>query len=449
VAWTGTVDPLPVSTDLTGHRLDHYILRERLGGNMGDVYRAWDTSLEREVALKVLAADRLTSESDRVRFRREAQRAGQVGAHPNVVTVYGAGEENGWPYIAMQILRGEDLAQSIQREGAMAPERAVRLLEQAAAALDHLHSQDPPIVHRDVKPANFMLLTGDRLILTDFGLARRTDDTRLTQTGAIIGSPSYMAPEQVMGAGGGKPIGKAADIYSLAAMAYEMLSGRPPFSSEHFHAVLHAHVALAPPSIRTIRPELPAGLDVVLARGLAKSAEQRHPSASALITDLSAALGHLRGVATADSRTHGQASPATRTLAPPGCRFRGARIIFALVIIGACGFSLLLLMLIGSADWTFNPSTETYSNELATAEGAVATAIAVADSAQERLDGALAARNPGNVAVAQSTRAAALASLAQARVTRAAARATATAIGPGWDISFSFGSGPTPSPTPR
>ncbi len=280
-----------MTTDLTNHRLDHYHLLERLGGNMGDVYRAWDTSLEREVAVKVLAADLVRSADGPLRFRREAQRAAQVGAHPNVVSTFGAGEAGGWPYIAMELLRGEDLGQLIEREGALPPERALRLLEQAAAAIDHLHEQNPPIIHRDIKPANFMVLAGDRLILTDFGLARRLDDSRVTKSGTVIGSPSYMAPEQAMGAAGGAPVGKAADIYSLGAMAYEMLCGRPPFVSDHLGAVLAAHQSAPVPPVGQWRGELPGALDKVFGRALAKRAGGRQGSAGELVGELERVLG--------------------------------------------------------------------------------------------------------------------------------------------------------------
>ncbi len=375
---------------------------------MGDVYRAWDTSLEREVAVKVLAADLVRSADGPLRFRREAQRAAQVGAHPNVVSTFGAGEAGGWPYIAMELLRGEDLGQLIDREGALPPERALRLLEQAAAAIDHLHEQNPPIIHRDIKPANFMVLAGDRLILTDFGLARRLDDSRVTKSGTVIGSPCYTAPEQAMGAAGGAPVGKAADIYSLGAMAYEMLCGRPPFVSDHLGAVLAAHQSAPVPPVRQWRAELPGGLDKVFGRALAKRAGGRQGSAGELVGELFAALAGT--VPTRRILTRQQAHIETpRNAATPWWR-RPWPVAASLVI----GLSLLVTMLT-AINWRLS---EAKRSESAAKESQ--------ETAESRLENAVTAIDPTALAAAMKTKEAADAAVANAKLTLTALRATAS-----------------------
>jgi len=257
---------------------------------MGLVYRAWDTALERWVAVKVLASERVWSADHQQRFLREARRAAQVSEHPNFATIHAVGRAAGWPYIVMQYVRGQDLASLMVSEGALSAERALTILSQAAAAIDHLHGQHPPIVHRDIKPANFMIKEDDgRVVLTDFGLARRLDDPKLTLEGAVVGTPLYMAPEQCKGNSARMAVDFKADIYSLAVMAYEMLCGRPPFESDNIFELLRKHLVERAPSVRQFRPDLPRAVSVVMGRALAKNPRVRPRSASAFVAQLGGA----------------------------------------------------------------------------------------------------------------------------------------------------------------
>jgi len=397
---------------------------------MGDVYRAWDTSLEREVVVKVLARDLVRSTDGPLRFRREAQRAAQVGAHPNIVSTFGAGEAEGWHYIAMEFLQGEDLGQLIEREGALPPARVLRFLVQAAAALDYLHGQNPSIIHRDVKPANFMVLHGDRLILTDFGLARRLDDSGVTKTGTVLGSPNYMAPEQAMSAAGGPPVGKAADIYSLGAMAYEMLCGRPPFVSNHFEAVLAAHQAAPVPPVRQWRPELPEALDAVLARALAKRPEKRQESAGTLVGELSMVLAgglkseplsttmlpHIEALATQAER-----APLSRveSLSTGTSAELGGLGASAIRLSGIAAVSLAVVGLMVTTSLGVDREVRMAQQKASTAEHDVAMA-------NSRLETAEAAREPTAIAMAMETSRAADENVADANATLRAVRTVVT-----------------------
>lgn len=305
-------------TDLSGHQLDHYTLIECLGGNMGLVYRAWDTALEREVAVKVLAADHVWSDGHQQRFWREARRAAQVSAHANFATIHAVGQAAGWPYIVMEYVRGQDLGRLMASEGALSAEWTLAILAQAAAAIDHLHAQNPPIVHRDIKPSNFMIDENGRVVLTDFGLARRLDDPKLTLEGAVVGTPLYMAPEQCAGKRTPAHVDFKADIYSFAVVAYEMLCGRRPFESDDVLVLLHKHCTERAPSIRTFRPDLPRAASVVMGRALAKNPSVRPKSASAFVTQLGAALNSTRPMFAAPagrSRLLRAAAPAIRAWA--------------------------------------------------------------------------------------------------------------------------------------
>ena len=280
---------------LAGMRLGTCVLETPLGsGGMGAVYLARQERPKRMVAVKVLA-QQLTDDPQAwrvflARFRREADATAALDS-ANIVPIYEFGEQEGIAYLVMPYLSDGSLAQLLDRDGPMPLTRVVRYVEQIAAALDLAHRQG--IVHRDVKPSNLLLHPDGRLMLGDFGIARPVDgpeliaagiggageggDPRLTQAGATMGTPEYMAPEQARG----QQVDAAADTYALGVVAYEMLAGDPPFTGDDINSVLALQVKAQPPSIRAARPELSPRVDEVLAWALAKDPHERPRTAGA------------------------------------------------------------------------------------------------------------------------------------------------------------------------
>jgi tetratricopeptide (TPR) repeat protein len=263
-----------------------YELRELLGrGGMGAVYLASDSQLHRLVALKL---PRLRGEDHpeaRERFLREA-RAPAGLHHPNICPVYDAGEIDGALYLSMAYIEGEPLSRRIQRQGPLPVGEAAALAATAARAMQEAH--DRGIVHRDLKPANVMVDRRGQPVVMDFGLAQRTaqaGEARLTQSGAVVGTPAYMAPEQAQGGDGGT-VGPACDVYSLGVVLYEMLAGRLPFRAEGVGQLLAQVQRDPPPRPSEFRPDLPPGLEAVCLRALAKKPAERFAS----MTDFAAAL---------------------------------------------------------------------------------------------------------------------------------------------------------------
>ncbi len=274
--------------------LGSYRLLEQVGqGGMATVYRAIQPGLDREVAVKVLPAI-LASQESRERFRREARTVAHL-RHPNVVTVFDYGEDESVPYLVCEFVDGGTLA---SRLAAPLPlHEVVSLLRPVADALDYAHHHS--VLHRDVKPSNILLTAEGVPVLADFGVAKMlgrvatpaeggtsTFLNTLTEPGTLQGTPAYMAPEHATG----QPVGEAADLYSLAVVAYEMLTGRVPFDGETPLTVLLAHANAALPSPQSLNPELPDAAEAALLRGLAKQPEQRFPTATAFIDALDAAL---------------------------------------------------------------------------------------------------------------------------------------------------------------
>jgi serine/threonine protein kinase len=259
---------------LVGQSAAGYQLIELVGaGGMGRVYRATQPGTGRVVAVKVIRPDLATDDAFRERFRREAQLAASVD-HPNVIPVYGADEADGVLFAAMRWVDGSDLRRLLAAKGSLAPARAIGLLQQVAGALDAAHAKG--LIHRDIKPAN-VLLEGDHVFLSDFGLARSLAGAdQSTQTGGFIGTVDYIAPELVEGGAGGVP----SDVYSLGCMFFEMLTGSVPFPVDSLLGKLHAHAASQPPVPSTLRADLPRGLDEVITRVLAKDPVKRYATAS-------------------------------------------------------------------------------------------------------------------------------------------------------------------------
>ncbi|TAK41993.1 MAG: serine/threonine protein kinase, partial [Betaproteobacteria bacterium] len=265
-------------------RFGRYLIVGELGrGAMGAVYRAIDPLIEREVAIKTLLPHLPEDEmvAVRERFLREARSAGRLN-HPNIVTIFDVGEQDGLAYIAMELLEGRTLQQMLTESRRLPVATAADIAAQVADALDHALGFG--IVHRDVKPANIMVSASGRAKLADFGVAH-LPSASMTHTGAALGSPKYMAPEQVIG----QPVDPRADIFSLGAVLYEMLTGRTPFEREGettVFALMNRIVAEPHAPVSKIDPSLPPAFDRILARALAKLPADRYQRAGEMARDL-------------------------------------------------------------------------------------------------------------------------------------------------------------------
>jgi len=267
-------------------QLGQYVLCEQLGsGGMGEVYRANHQLLRRPCAVKLIRPEHAGDAQVLERFEREVQATSAL-THPNTVAIYDYGiAEDGTFYYVMEYLPGQTLEEIVQSEGPMVPARAVHLLRQVASALHEAHTAG--LTHRDIKPGNVMVCERggitDVAKLLDFGLVvsgvSRTNDPKITQAGMIVGTPAYMSPEQC---GGDEEPGPASDIYSMGALAYFLLSGRSPFEGKGAVQMLMAHMGEAPASLTSMRPEVPAALEAIVMKCLAKRTKDRYASAAEL-----------------------------------------------------------------------------------------------------------------------------------------------------------------------
>ena len=274
-----------------GAQVAGYRLEEPIGrGGMAVVYRAYDSRLDRQVALKILAPGLAADETFRRRFIRESRTAAAVD-DPHIIPVFEAGESNGVLFIAMRYVRGGDVRSLLDRTGPLPPGQTAEIVSQAASALDAAHARG--LVHRDVKPANMLLEasgTIDRpghVYLSDFGLSKTAlAVSGITATGQFLGTLDYVAPEQIEG----RQLDGRSDLYSLACSAFEMLCGEPPFRREQGVSVMYAHLSEVPPPLTLRRPELPPGVDAVMARALAKAPADRYASCREFAAALRSAL---------------------------------------------------------------------------------------------------------------------------------------------------------------
>jgi serine/threonine protein kinase len=279
-------------TEIAGYRIESLIGR----GGMAVVYRAEDLRLGRKVALKLLPPQLADSEQFRQRFVRESRLAASLD-HPNIVPIYEAGEADGRLFIAMRYVLGKDLKGLLaEGDGQLPVGRTLRLFVQIGDALDSAHRTG--LVHRDVKPANVLVVAdqehtrhghGDHVYLTDFGLTKRTSELSggLTGTGHFLGTVDYVSPEQIQG----RPVGPGTDMYALGCMLFECLTGQLPFRRDDDAALLWAHLVETPPPVTAIRPELPGAVNAVVARAIAKDPDDRYQSCEELLRQLEVALG--------------------------------------------------------------------------------------------------------------------------------------------------------------
>jgi serine/threonine-protein kinase len=294
--------PPRIGTVFAGYRIEAILGR----GGMSVVYRAEHPRLASIVALKLLSPELAEDESFRERFVRESRTAASI-AHPNIIPIYDAGDEDGVLYIAMRFVEGPDL-KTLVRGGALPPERALHIGSQVAGALDAAHARD--MIHRDVKPANVLLEEGaeaqDHAYLADFGLTKHVGSrSGITASGQFVGTIDYMAPEQIEG----RPVDARADIYALGCVLFECLAGSPPFRRETEAATLWAHMRDEPPPVSAAAPGMPAAVDTVLAKALAKTPGERPESCAELVRELRGAFGEPVSAASAAS--------ATRVMPPP------------------------------------------------------------------------------------------------------------------------------------
>ncbi|MEX1096270.1 MAG: serine/threonine-protein kinase [Planctomycetales bacterium] len=268
--------------------LDDFDLQKELGrGGMGIVYQAYQRSLDRIVALKVIRYGRSVSDADRQRFQTEGKAAAQLDDHPGIIPIHQYGEANGEPYLVMGLVDGPSLAARI-RQGPVDEQTAAGLVRKVAEGMAYAHEKG--IIHRDLKPDNILLAEGGEPRIADFGLARRLDDSkRLSSNGQVFGTPAYMSPEQAEGRM--EAVGPASDIYAVGAILYELLAGRPPFVGDTAVSVLRQVIDDPPPPLREFNPDVAPALEAICRRCLAKSPLKRYATAQKLVEALNNYLG--------------------------------------------------------------------------------------------------------------------------------------------------------------
>ncbi|MBI2700300.1 serine/threonine-protein kinase [Mycobacterium sp.] len=290
-----------------------YQLFELIGqGAMGEVYKAHDTVMGRDVAIKILPGERSRVPGFRERFSREALISARL-TEPHIIPIHDTGEIDGRLYLVMPIIHGLDVDAALRRDGPMAPERAVRVVEQIAAALDAAHASG--LVHRDVKPSNALMTDHDFVYLIDFGIAQDNSASKLTTASRTVGTWAYMAPERLM-----SDVADArTDVYALACVLYECLTGERPFAGDLVAQQMTAHLTTPPPRPSERQPAVPVGFDDVVARGMAKDPGDRYPSAGELAVAAAAALATPRRGETGGERIEAPAPVVSpRTGAMPG-----------------------------------------------------------------------------------------------------------------------------------
>jgi serine/threonine-protein kinase len=329
----------------TGLLPERYAGAQPIGrGGMGEIYRATDTTLGRAVAVKLLDRRHAQDEAVRERFTREALAVARLSGNPHIVTIYDVGEYRERPFIVMEYLGGGSLQDRLAREGAQEPRQALEWLEQAAGAIDAAHREG--IVHRDLKPANLLLDRHGRVHVADFGIASAAGLGSLTQTGTVLGTASYLSPEQAMG----EPTSAASDLYSLGVVAFELLTGSRPFAGDSVAAEAAQHVSGEIPSVSDVDPTLPTQLDAVFAKALAKEPSARYGSAAEFVAALRAALDEAAGATAVLAPQAAPTAPLVRR--PPSRRRRSAWLVplLGLLVAAAAGGAVAAALLAGGGD---------------------------------------------------------------------------------------------------
>ena len=287
-----------------GQQLGPYELQSKLGaGGMGVVYRAVHRRLGQARAIKVLPTVFAHDEMFLQRFEREARLASEL-RHPNIVMIFDIAEENGVNYIVMELLQGRSLHEVIREDGPLPLERAIGLLGQLADALDFAHQRG--VVHRDIKPGNALVGADDHVTLVDFGIARAAEGTRLTEANTRIGTAEYMAPETITEG----EVGPGTDLYALGVIAYEMLTGRVPFTGVNSQTIMYAQIHTPPPPPRSFRTDLPSAVEQVVLRQLDKDPSRRYPTGQAFVRALYDARSGLAGPEVGPAVAPGRTEPA-------------------------------------------------------------------------------------------------------------------------------------------
>ena len=338
---------------------------ERIGyGGMGDIYRATDSLLGREVAIKVLAERYAEDDAVRQRFTREALAAARLSGEPNIVTIFDVGEHESRPYIVMEYLAGGSLDDVLRNEGAQPPQQVFTWLEQAGRALDTAHARG--VVHRDVKPGNLLLDRQRNVHVADFGIASAAGMDSLTMTGTVLGTAGYLSPEQAQG----DRATPASDRYGLAVVAFELLTGTRPFEADSPTAEAAAHVNAPVPSI-SARADLPREIDRCFARALAKDPAERFPSCADFVAALRSAFADAAG----QTRQFAAVAPTVATRPLPARRSSGAwPLLGALLLAGALAGALLAYFLTrDTSPATAPPTTIVTRVQTVTTQGQVKT----------------------------------------------------------------------------
>jgi serine/threonine-protein kinase len=324
-----------------GHRIERLVGK----GGMGLVYLATDLTLDRKVALKLIAPEFAQDASFRERFKRESKTAAAL-KHPNVVTIFHAGEHDEQLFVTMEFVEGTDLREMIKDHGQLEVSKAATILSQVADALDAAHARG--LVHRDVKPGNILIESGDgplRAYLGDFGLAKPlSSESGVTATGVMVGTTDYVAPEQVEG----RPLDARTDVYALGCVLFHALAGQVPYPRDTDMAKLYAHVSVPPPSLREVRPDLDPELDRVIQKAMAKDPSERYSSAGELAQALLTATEGTADVTTASPTVPSpQPVPATQLASPPRPASPPRRTRSRAPMLLAGGAALLVLGVIG------------------------------------------------------------------------------------------------------
>jgi serine/threonine protein kinase len=326
---------MAVNTDLLPPR---YRSPKRIAsGGMGEIYRATDATLGRAVAVKLLAERYARDDAVRQRFTREALSAARLSGEPHVITIFDVGEFGARPFIVMEYLSGGSLEQRLRKHGAQEPGEALEWLEQAAVALDAAHRNG--VVHRDVKPANLLLDRNDNVHVADFGIASAAGMDSLTMTGTVLGTAGYLSPEQAQG----DRATPASDRYSLAVVAFELLSGQRPYENESMTAEAAAHVHAPVPSIAEICDGLPPELDPVFRRAMAKNPDERFPTAAEFVAAIRGALSEAAGTTRA-LRPVAAVPPPARPPARRTSRGSTWAALAALLALGAIGGAIAAIV---------------------------------------------------------------------------------------------------------